>query len=78
MTAPFAGGPVDFSETALAGEPGAVLDRIAEYQAAGVTDLTCAFADFPEAGMLERFAEQVLPMLARRRAARNAENIGWQ
>lgn len=48
-------------ETALAGEPGAVLDRIAQYQAAGVTDLMCGFADFPETRMLARFATEVLP-----------------
>lgn len=48
-------------ETALAGEPGEVLDRIARYRDAGVTDLMCAFADFPETKMLERFAAEVLP-----------------
>ena len=50
-----------FLDTTLVGEPAPVLERIAEYRAAGVTDLMCAFADFPETGMLERFAEHVLP-----------------
>lgn len=50
-------------DAALVGEPRAVLERIAEYRAAGVTDLMCAFADFPETGMLERFAGQVLAEL---------------
>lgn len=50
-------------DTALVGESSAVLERIAQYRAAGVTDLMCAFADFPETGMLARFAEQVLPEL---------------
>lgn len=53
-------------DTALVGEPSAVLERIAGYRAAGVTDLMCAFADFPETGMIERFAEQVLPELIRK------------
>lgn len=51
-------------ETALMGEPRALLDRIAQYRAAGATDLMCAFADFPEIGMLERFATDVLPIAA--------------
>ena len=42
-------------DTALVGEPGAVLRRIAEYKAAGVTDLMCAFADFPGFEMLTVF-----------------------
>lgn len=51
-------------EAVLAGAPEAVRDRIAEYCVVGVTDLMCAFADFPETGMLERFAGEVLPRLA--------------
>lgn len=50
-------------DTALVGESSTVLERIAQYRAAGVTDLMCAFADFPETGMLARFAEQVLPKM---------------
>lgn len=50
-----------FYDTTLVGEPATVLERIAEYRSAGATDLMCAFADFPETGMLERFAEHVLP-----------------
>lgn len=51
--------------TALTGEPGAVRDRIAQYEAAGATDLMCAFADFPAPGMLDLFAQEVLPSLGR-------------
>lgn len=47
-------------ETALIGTPDAVRARIAEYAAAGVTDLMLGFADFPEVGMTELFAERVL------------------
>jgi alkanesulfonate monooxygenase SsuD/methylene tetrahydromethanopterin reductase-like flavin-dependent oxidoreductase (luciferase family) len=49
--------------TALAGTPEAVLRRIGEYAAAGVTDLMLGFADFPETIMLEAFAGRVLPAL---------------
>ncbi len=52
-------------DTALVGEPGAVLRRIAEYEAAGVTDLMCAFADFPGLEMLTLFAQEILPSLRR-------------
>ena len=45
---------------ALAGTAEAVRARIAEYAAAGVTDLMLGFADFPATGMLELFAERVL------------------
>lgn len=48
---------------ALVGEPGAVVERVAAYRATGATDLMLAFADFPEVGMLERFADTVLPSL---------------
>jgi alkanesulfonate monooxygenase SsuD/methylene tetrahydromethanopterin reductase-like flavin-dependent oxidoreductase (luciferase family) len=52
-------------DTALVGEPKAVLRRIAKYEAAGVTDLMCSFADFPDLEMLTLFAEEVLPSLRR-------------
>jgi len=56
-------------ETALVGGPGTVLGRIAEYEAAGVTDLMCAFADFPGLEMLTLFAREILPSLSRGRGA---------
>ena len=46
--------------TALIGTPDVVSARIAEYAAAGVTDLMLGFADFPDVGMTELFAERVL------------------
>jgi alkanesulfonate monooxygenase SsuD/methylene tetrahydromethanopterin reductase-like flavin-dependent oxidoreductase (luciferase family) len=46
--------------TALIGTAEPVRARIAEYAAAGVTDLMLGFADFPATGMLELFAERVL------------------
>jgi len=46
--------------TALVGPAEAVRARVAEYAAAGVTDLMLGFADFPDTGMLELFAERVL------------------
>ena len=46
--------------TGLIGTPDAVRARIAEYAAAGVTDLMLGFADFPAVGMTELFAERVL------------------
>jgi len=52
-------------DTALVGEPGTVLRRIADYEAAGVTDLMCAFADFPGLEMLTLFAQEILPSLRR-------------
>ena len=52
-------------DTALVGEPGAVLRRIGDYEAAGVTDLMCAFADFPGFEMLTVFAQEILPSLRR-------------
>jgi alkanesulfonate monooxygenase SsuD/methylene tetrahydromethanopterin reductase-like flavin-dependent oxidoreductase (luciferase family) len=52
-------------ETALVGTPDAVLRRIAQYEAAGATDLMCAFADFPHLDMLTLFARDVLPALGR-------------
>jgi alkanesulfonate monooxygenase SsuD/methylene tetrahydromethanopterin reductase-like flavin-dependent oxidoreductase (luciferase family) len=49
-------------ETALIGTPDAVRARIAEYAAAGATDLMLGFADFPATGMTELFAERVLAL----------------
>jgi alkanesulfonate monooxygenase SsuD/methylene tetrahydromethanopterin reductase-like flavin-dependent oxidoreductase (luciferase family) len=46
--------------TTLVGPAEAVRARVAEYAAAGVTDLMLGFADFPDTGMLELFAERVL------------------
>jgi alkanesulfonate monooxygenase SsuD/methylene tetrahydromethanopterin reductase-like flavin-dependent oxidoreductase (luciferase family) len=43
-------------DTALIGDAETILARIAEYAAAGVTDLMLGFADFPAVGMLERLA----------------------
>ncbi len=48
-------------ETALIGEGATIAGRIADYAAAGVTDLMLGFADFPALGMLKRFAREVLP-----------------
>jgi alkanesulfonate monooxygenase SsuD/methylene tetrahydromethanopterin reductase-like flavin-dependent oxidoreductase (luciferase family) len=49
-------------DTALIGTPDAVRARIAEYAAAGATDLMLGFADFPATGMTELFAERVLAL----------------
>lgn len=46
--------------TALVGTADSVHARVAEYAAAGATDLMLGFADFPATGMLELFAERVL------------------
>jgi alkanesulfonate monooxygenase SsuD/methylene tetrahydromethanopterin reductase-like flavin-dependent oxidoreductase (luciferase family) len=46
--------------TALVGDAAAIGEKIAAYAAAGATDLTLAFADFPATGMLERLALEVL------------------
>jgi alkanesulfonate monooxygenase SsuD/methylene tetrahydromethanopterin reductase-like flavin-dependent oxidoreductase (luciferase family) len=50
-------------ETALIGDTAAIRARIADYAAAGATDLMLGFADFPAPGMLERFARDVLPFI---------------
>jgi alkanesulfonate monooxygenase SsuD/methylene tetrahydromethanopterin reductase-like flavin-dependent oxidoreductase (luciferase family) len=52
-------------DTALVGDADEVAARIARYAAAGATDLMLGFADFPATGMLERFARDVLPRVAR-------------
>jgi len=49
-----------FLTTALTGTADRVCARIAEYAAAGATDLMLGFADFPATDMLELFAERVL------------------
>ena len=54
-------------DTVLAGDGTALAERMASYEAAGVTDLMLGFADFPSTGMLETFAATVLhPMPTRR------------
>lgn len=53
------------ARAALAGDPATVAERIARYEAAGATDLTLSFADFPAPAMLTVFADRVLPHLAR-------------
>jgi alkanesulfonate monooxygenase SsuD/methylene tetrahydromethanopterin reductase-like flavin-dependent oxidoreductase (luciferase family) len=53
------------ARAALAGDPATVVEGIARYAAAGATDLTLGFADFPDVGMLTLFAERVLPALTR-------------
>ena len=45
---------------ALVGTPDAVAALIAQYAAAGATDLMLGFADFPATRMVELFAERVL------------------
>jgi alkanesulfonate monooxygenase SsuD/methylene tetrahydromethanopterin reductase-like flavin-dependent oxidoreductase (luciferase family) len=47
--------------TILAGAPDAIAARIAEYAAAGATDLMLGFTDFPSTRMLEAFARDVRP-----------------
>lgn len=51
------------ARTVLAGGPDVVAARIAEYAAAGVTDLMLGFTDFPSTRMLEAFAVTVRPRL---------------
>jgi alkanesulfonate monooxygenase SsuD/methylene tetrahydromethanopterin reductase-like flavin-dependent oxidoreductase (luciferase family) len=52
-------------DTALAGTADVIIESVARYRAAGVTDLMLAFADFPSTAMLEAFAERVLPHVHR-------------
>jgi alkanesulfonate monooxygenase SsuD/methylene tetrahydromethanopterin reductase-like flavin-dependent oxidoreductase (luciferase family) len=61
------GGNDGLLATALVGTADAVAERIAQYAAAGATHLMLGFADFPATGMVEVFAERVLPLLAARR-----------
>jgi alkanesulfonate monooxygenase SsuD/methylene tetrahydromethanopterin reductase-like flavin-dependent oxidoreductase (luciferase family) len=49
--------------TALIGTPTAVRSQAQRFARAGATDLMLGFSDFPETGMLELFAETVLPAL---------------
>jgi alkanesulfonate monooxygenase SsuD/methylene tetrahydromethanopterin reductase-like flavin-dependent oxidoreductase (luciferase family) len=50
--------------TALIGTPTAVRSQAQRFVRAGATDLMLGFSDFPETGMLELFADAVLPALA--------------
>lgn len=47
-------------DTVLAGDGAAIAARMADYEAAGATDLMLGFADFPSTSMLETFAATVL------------------
>jgi alkanesulfonate monooxygenase SsuD/methylene tetrahydromethanopterin reductase-like flavin-dependent oxidoreductase (luciferase family) len=51
-------------DTALVGDAATVAGRVAEYAAAGATDLMLGFADFPATVMLEQFARDVRPRVA--------------
>jgi len=54
-------GPGDpLLRTALIGDAGAVVARLAEYERAGATDLMLGFVDFPATTMLERLAAAAL------------------
>lgn len=57
------GGAEGVLDTALAGDADDVAARIGNYASAGVTDLMLGFSDFPDTGMLERFAREVMPRL---------------
>jgi alkanesulfonate monooxygenase SsuD/methylene tetrahydromethanopterin reductase-like flavin-dependent oxidoreductase (luciferase family) len=50
-------------EAVLAGDAGALVERIGAYASAGATDLMLGFADFPDTTMLEHFARAVMPAL---------------
>ena len=52
--------------TMLCGDAAAVAARLADYEAAGVTDVMLGFADFPGTGMLEALARDVVPLLRAR------------
>jgi alkanesulfonate monooxygenase SsuD/methylene tetrahydromethanopterin reductase-like flavin-dependent oxidoreductase (luciferase family) len=52
-------------DTALIGDAETVAARVLDYAGAGATDLLLGFVDFPATGMLERFAREVVPRLAR-------------
>ena len=52
--------------TVLCGDAAAIAARLADYEAAGATDVMLGFADFPATGMLEAFAREVLSLLSRR------------
>jgi alkanesulfonate monooxygenase SsuD/methylene tetrahydromethanopterin reductase-like flavin-dependent oxidoreductase (luciferase family) len=55
---------------ALVGDAAAIAARIAEYGRAGATDLMLGFADFPDTGMLDAFAAEVVPALPSASGAR--------
>ncbi len=59
-------------DTALVGDVETILARIADYAAAGATDLMLGFADFPATGMLERLG-RALPRAAALTPARRRE-----
>ena len=52
-------------DTLLAGDRDAIAGQMSRYAAAGATDLTLGFADFPSTGMLEAFAASVLHRVVR-------------
>jgi alkanesulfonate monooxygenase SsuD/methylene tetrahydromethanopterin reductase-like flavin-dependent oxidoreductase (luciferase family) len=58
------GGGVNFRGLMGLGTPGAVIDTLKRYQAAGVTDLCIRFAGTDQLAQLERFVKDVLPAFA--------------
>ncbi|MDB5863968.1 MAG: hypothetical protein JWO70_1774 [Betaproteobacteria bacterium] len=58
------GGGVNFRGLMGLGTPGAVIDTLKRYEAAGVTDLCIRFAGTDQIPQLERFAKDVLPAFA--------------
>ena len=68
MTADFLkkyyGGGVNFGGLMGLGAPGAVIETLKRYEAAGVTDLCIRFAATDTLPQLERFIRDVLPAFA--------------
>jgi alkanesulfonate monooxygenase SsuD/methylene tetrahydromethanopterin reductase-like flavin-dependent oxidoreductase (luciferase family) len=58
------GGGVNFRGLMGLGTPGAVIDTLKRYEAAGVTDLCIRFAGTDQLAQLERFVKDVLPAFA--------------
>lgn len=58
------GGGVNFRGLMGLGAPGAVVDTLKRYEAAGVTDLCIRFAGTDQLQQLERFVKDVLPAFA--------------
>lgn len=58
------GGGVNFRGLMGLGAPGAVIETLRRYEAAGVTDLCIRFAGTDQLPQLERFARDVLPAFA--------------
>jgi len=54
---------VDLSNWGPVGSPDTIVDWFKRFQAAGVDHFICRFGDLDQFGQLERFAEQVLPVL---------------